>query len=170
MSVYIEISGEIHFRNKMDAKRAFAFLKNGDWLRGEGEYGDTSEWVSDGEIVGNGPIATNTTFILFNGGVMRNLGRVVNHILDTYAVDKEKTHYRCLCTDGMFALSEYSAEEGTDVDVTGDEFFEITGCREDEIDYDTEDISEGDEGWIDSVNDCLYNTVYENACDWVVEG
>ena len=154
MSVYMEVYGEVYFDNKKDAKKALDFLKSEDWLREEdGVY----KWVSDGYIIEGEGTPIDADYVCFNGGTMRNIGRVLDYIFSEFKIDKKYTHYRTVCMDGTFSLGEY--REGH-VNVSDEEIEAIIGCPLSDLDYDDEDEE----------NVCSYRSAEEKAYDWVLEG
>lgn len=168
MSTYMEISGTVHFKDKETAKKAIDFIVDSDWIRRDEDNPNMGLWISENE--GFGDVELDKDYLVFNGGIMRNVGRLLNHILDEYDIDKENTHYRTLCIDGMFALSEYDADAGIDLDVNSETFLDIVGCSEDEIIHDEDEAYKKDEEWIESNKHRFFSTAYENACDWLAEG
>jgi len=168
MSTYMEISGTIHFKDKETAKKAIDFVVDSDWIRRDDDNQNMGLWISENE--GFGKVELDKDYLTFNGGTMRNVGIILRHILEEYDIDKEKTYYRTVCTDGMFALAEYDADIGGSVDVDRDTFLGIVGCHEEDIIYGEDEAYEKDEEWIESNKHRFYSTAYINACDWLTEG
>lgn len=168
MCVYMEISGAIHFKDKETAQKAIDFVIEGGWIREDKDSPNKGLWIS--ENGGFGEVELDKDYLTFNGGIMFNIGKLLSYILDNYDIDKENTHYRTLCTHGMFALSEYDADAGIDISVDSKTFIDIVGCSEDDIIYEEDETHGKDKDWIDNNKYRFYSTVYKKACDWLLEG
>jgi len=157
MSTYVEVYGNIKFVTVEEKKKAFDWLVSNEWIVTDAE--NTSMWQSDGEDVGY-PVDRGGLLLEFNGGVMRNVGVALRHVLSDFKINKEETEYRTVCLDGMFALSEYDDSIGCDIDISDEEFKKIIGCDASDIVYDY-DLDDED-------NPCLIVNAEQAAFEWVV--
>lgn len=163
MSTYCEPYGELRFATKETAEKAIALLVKGGWLEQEG---NTFFWLDEMDQ----RVDKDTSFfemgdlIMFNAGTMRNIGRALDTILETYKDDLLPSSYlRVTCFDGCFCLEEL--RDNVLVQLSPEEFKEVIGCSEDEIVYDDSEY----EGDGEREDENHYISCEEAANEWLLK-
>jgi hypothetical protein len=111
MSQYFDLDGELFYKDEASAQKARDTLVKGGWLErieGTDQYG----WTCDGcgfidEENATTPMAGASLY--FNGGTQRNLGRIIDTLLE--GADFPYSHLRMCTTDGDYAMWELQGDK-----------------------------------------------------------
>lgn len=122
MSQFAEVYGNLYFKTKEGADKARAeLLKNGYFVEDSKapEATESYYWDNDGGYDEDAKTPRIGKAIYFNGGSMRNIGQMLDSLLEDFKDDIDPlSSIRCVCFDGCFSMSEW---DGTEMQALNDD-------------------------------------------------